>query len=86
MQINVGTQNFPEVITYNHYRLAWYSFMNVLDIKYEEGFKCPKCGCEPRAIIMDATSLAFRKELYSWRSVFSKPSAKSEVKSGEDRL
>ena len=35
--------------------------MKKLDINYEDGFCCPKCGNQPQAVVMDATSLAFRK-------------------------
>ena len=26
-----------------------------LDINYEDGFCCPKCGNQPQAVVMDAT-------------------------------
>ena len=77
LQVALGNVNFP----YNHYRAAWYSFVRLLKINCEEGFMCQKCGNAPQAVIMDATSLAFRKELDSWQPVFSKVPAKTKVTS-----
>ena len=31
---------------YNHYRCAWYSFIQLLDIDYTESFICDKCGVD----------------------------------------
>ena len=52
--------------TYNHFRLSWYNYLNLLDIDYESGFRCHICGDLPTTLIMDGTSLAFRKELDTW--------------------
>ena len=80
LHLSLGNVNFPSTITYNHFRLAWYCYMKKLDINYEDGFCCPKCGNQPQAVVMDATSLAFRKELDSWELVLKVP--KSKERSG----
>ena len=48
------------VFKYNHFRQGWYAF---LDIDYSEGFMCVECGSCPDIVIMDATTLSFRKDL-----------------------
>ncbi len=54
---------FPSLFPYYVFRASWYHFLELLDIEYEEAFKCPLCTAEPPIIICDATSLAFRREL-----------------------
>ena len=51
------------LLNYNNFRMAWYSYLELLDIYYNEGFRCSHCRENPNIVIMDATSLAFRKEL-----------------------
>ncbi len=53
---------------YHHFQHAWYSFMQLLDIDYSKGFCCNVCGNLPSTLIMDGTSLAFRRALDSWKS------------------
>lgn len=48
-------------------------FYYSLICRYNDGFTCPNCGTEPKTVIMDATSLAFRKQLDSWESLFQTP-------------
>ncbi len=48
---------------YHWLRASWYHDLNILDIDYPAGFTCPKCGDEPKTIVCDATSLAFRRDL-----------------------
>ena len=57
-----------DAFNYNHFRGAWYSFLNLLDIVYPESYSCRHCGAEPTSLIMDATSVSFRQALDSWRS------------------
>ena len=52
-----------DVFKYNHFRQGWYAFLNLLDIDYSDGFMCDKCGSCPDVLIMDATTLSFRKDL-----------------------
>ena len=59
---------FKYMFTYNHYRLSWYAFLDLLDIDYQVGFQCTACGECPPIFVMDATSLAFRKDLMPWKS------------------
>ena len=54
---------FPSLFPYYVFRASWYHFLELLDIDYEEAFKCPLCSEEPTVIICDATSLAFRRDL-----------------------
>lgn len=55
----------PDLLTYNHFRMAWYNYLSRLNIDYTEGFRCNDCGNSPVIVIMDATTLSFRKELDS---------------------
>ncbi|CAG2192478.1 unnamed protein product [Mytilus edulis] len=57
-------------MTYQDFKCAWYAFLDLLDINYENSFQCPHCGPDPDTVVMDATSVAFRKELISWKSLF----------------
>ena len=36
--------DFKRLLSYHHWRFAWYSFLDLLDISYEEGFCCAICG------------------------------------------
>lgn len=57
--------NFKRLLSYHHWRFAWYSFLDLLDVDYEEGFCCPICGKDNDLdiVICDATALSFRQEL-----------------------
>ena len=35
---------------------------------FTTGFSCPECQTQPEVMIMDATSLAFRKDFLVWKS------------------
>lgn len=50
--------NFKRSLSYHHWRFAWYSFLDLLDIDYEEGFCCPICGKDNGLdiVICDATA------------------------------
>ena len=52
---------------YHHFKSACYSFINKLDVDLSDGFTCSICGVHPGTVVMDATSLSFRKALMSWR-------------------
>ena len=58
-----GEKNFKVSFPYNWLRASWYHYLNILDIDYPNGFVCPKCGDQPKTIVCDATSLAFRRQL-----------------------
>lgn len=62
---DLGSKQFSYSFSYNQYRLAWYSFLHLLDIDMESGFMCPLCKDSPSAVVMDATSLSFRKDFDS---------------------
>ena len=51
---------------YHHFKSACYSFISLLDIDLSSGFQCKSCGTSPSTVIMDATSISFRKALASW--------------------
>lgn len=53
---------------YHHFRQAWYSFLGLLDIEYSQGFCCNACGVTPSTVIMDGTTISFRRALDSWHS------------------
>ena len=63
MHADAGSSTLPRLLKYNHFRMAWYSYLGLLNINYSEGFTCTHCGSAPEALIMDATTLSFRKEL-----------------------
>ena len=69
MHADVGDIPLNTVFTYNHFRLSWYAYLNLLDIDYSLGFSCKVCGTTPEVIIMDATSLSFWRALDSWSTV-----------------
>ena len=50
------------VLSYHQYLSAWYGFIQLLDIDYDAGFICGQCGDQPKAVVMDATTLSFRKD------------------------
>lgn len=54
--------DLPKVFSYNNFRTSWYAFLSLLNIDMPNGFICTECGAEPQIILMDATSLGFRKE------------------------
>ncbi len=58
-----GNEGFSQSFTYNHYLQSWYAFLHLLDINFSDGFCCAHCGTTPSVVVMDATSLAFRKSL-----------------------
>ena len=51
---------FPKVFPYHVFRAAWYHYIELLEIDFNEAYKCPVCTSEPAIVICDATSLAFR--------------------------
>jgi hypothetical protein len=80
--VDCGYQDFSEKISYQDFKEAWYAFLDLLDIDYMSTFHCPDCGpdCgpDPDTVVMDATSVAFRKELLSWDGLFRNTSDRSE--------
>jgi hypothetical protein len=59
--------------------MAWYAFARLLDIDLSEGFICTTCGDHPSVVIMDATTLSFRKDFNPWKN-FLKSYRKDETK------
>ena len=54
--------------TYNKFKDAWYSFLALIDVDFYKGFSCTICKDRPKLVIMDATSLSFRKEMVmTWK-------------------
>ena len=68
MHEDTGNPSFSKMVSYNHFRVAWYAFLELMsvDINFSDGFLCSHCGSYPSVIIMDATSLAFRRDLDFW--------------------
>lgn len=58
-----GERNSKTCFPYHWLRASWYHYLSILDIDYPSGFVCPKCGDQPRSMVCDATSLAFRRQL-----------------------
>ena len=66
LQRDAGENNLPSKFPYHWFKASWYHYLSLLDIDYENGFKCPDCGVNgtpPDIIICDATSLSFRRDL-----------------------
>eukprot|EP00794_Sanderia_malayensis_P003982 gene3982-4531_t len=53
---------------YNKFKDSWYSYLRLTDIDVNKNFECSKCLNSPAILLMDATSLSFRRELTHWRS------------------
>ena len=68
----------PKQLTYNKFKDSWYAFLSLLDIDLDEGFSCEICKDHPRMLIMDATSLSFRKEMIQRWNDFLQASASSQ--------
>ena len=66
-----GFSCIGDQMSYADFKDAWYAFLNLLAIDYETSFECPGCGPAPETVVMDATSVAFRKEMIEWKSFFS---------------
>eukprot|EP00794_Sanderia_malayensis_P001542 gene1542-1705_t len=62
-----GYGNLAKGLTYNKFKSSWYAFLRLLDIDYALGFECKVCKNHPSVLIMDATSLSFRKEFTPWQ-------------------
>lgn len=66
----------PKQLTYNKFKDSWYAFLSLLDIDLDEGFSCEICKDQPRMLIMDATSLSFRKEMIqNWNNFLQTPTS-----------
>ena len=73
--------DFKRLLSYHCWHLAWYNFLDLLDINYEEGFCCAICGKDNSldTVICDATALSFRQELStSLKSSYSSLSPSTE--------
>ncbi|CAH3155999.1 unnamed protein product [Pocillopora meandrina] len=69
--------DFKRMLLYYHWRFACCSFLNLLDINYEEGFCCAICGKDNslHTVICDAKAPSSRQELCtSLKSTYSSPS------------
>ena len=60
--------DLKRLLSYHCWRFAWYSFLDLLDVNYEEGFCCAICGKDNSldAVIYDAIALSFRRELHTF--------------------
>lgn len=67
---DAGCSSFSSTVHYNHYRSAWYAFLDLMktSIDFADGFSCKDCGDCPSVVIMDGTSLSFRKDLDFWNT------------------
>ena len=55
-----GHANLFNLFSYNKFKDAWYSYLELLKIDFSNGFTCPECKAEPDLIICDGTSLSFQ--------------------------
>ena len=49
-------------LTYKSWIDAWYRFLDLLDIDYNDGAECKECGPSPEIVVCDGTSLGFHKK------------------------
>ena len=57
-----GKAGLRKIISLKQWQASWYSFLQLLDINYNEGFCCPMCGTNSlEVLVCDGTSLAFRQ-------------------------
>ena len=59
--IDAGEATFTSTFSYSKWRVAWYSFLSLLDISYDGAFSCPDCGDSPESVVMDGITLGARK-------------------------
>ena len=77
---DLGNDSFSSKFSYNHFRMAWYGYTQLLDIDLKKGFLCNICEKHPQRVIMDATTLSFRKDFDPWCN-FLTDSKKKEIAS-----
>ncbi|VDI53402.1 Hypothetical predicted protein [Mytilus galloprovincialis] len=73
--LNMGTylvshkvlRNYLKQYVTQGLRYAWYSFLELLDLNYNNGFSCPECGDCPHTVVMDGVSLGLRKTFMPWK-------------------
>ena len=81
--------DFKRLLSYYHWRFAYCSFLNLLDINYEEVFCCATCGKDNslHTVICDAKAPSFRQEhCSSLKSTYSSPSPSTVPWEQEDKL
>ncbi|XP_065067450.1 uncharacterized protein LOC135693013 isoform X1 [Rhopilema esculentum] len=63
-KLNLRASRFDvsHCLTYDQWRMAWYSFIRLLDVDFISRFSCSKCGQYPPIILCDATSLGYRRK------------------------
>lgn len=70
MHIDYGNTSIGKVFCYERLRVAWLSFLRLLDVDVSTGFSCPECsgsdGKTPEIIICDGTSISFQRRM--WQS------------------
>ncbi|XP_070550905.1 uncharacterized protein [Ptychodera flava] len=52
-----------EALPLHKFRLTWNAFARLLDLKYEDSFKCDTCGLQPPVVICDGTTIGLNKKL-----------------------
>ena len=62
MYYQLASNQEQSIINYQQWRMAWYSFLELLDIDYKDGYRCSICGDFPNIVSCDATTLAFKRE------------------------
>ena len=62
-----GYNDIATVFPYEKFKLAWYSFLKLLDIDMSTGFICSTCRDEPDIVVCDGTSLAFQRRMWTWQ-------------------
>lgn len=52
------------VFAYDKFRMAWYTYLNLLDIDLNQGFSCSICTAQPDIVVCDGTSVSFQRRMW----------------------
>ena len=64
-----GFKDVDQVFTYEKFKLAWYSFLQLLDKDFASAFMCPICSSTPDIIICDGTSVSFQSRMWHCKAL-----------------
>lgn len=67
--VDYGFQNVRQVFTYSKFKLAWYTYLELLNTDYTQGFICSLCSCKPDIIVCDGTSVSFQSRMWHHQAV-----------------
>ena len=74
-----GFSDVDQVFPYEKFKLAWYSFLQLLDTDYSNAFVCPICSSTPDVIICDGTSVSFQSRMWHGQPIELEPAATNAI-------